>query len=235
MYLLILFPTIIFILIFIHGFFANSEMAMVSSNRIRLQYLANTGNKRACIIQNLLDNPDQLFGTTLLGINLTTVIVSAIADYYFHNFIIEYIPVIKQIVSTEILILIITEPLILVFGELFPMSIARKYPNTTALRNAKIIRGAYIILFPLMLIPRSISKIVEMLFKKTKSGKISREELRLLVTGRFINISYKTQEYIKELFDINKLIASDVMVHLDKVRALNDSSTIGDLKEIKLY
>ncbi|MCK4797710.1 MAG: HlyC/CorC family transporter [Spirochaetes bacterium] len=234
MYLLIIFPIIIFILILIQGFFSNSEMAMVSSNKIRLQYLTKNGNKKAFIIQNLLNNPEKLFGTTLVGINLATVLASTIADYYFHNFIIKYLPNINEIISTEILILIIMGPLILIFGELFPMSIARKHPTTTALKNAIKIKIGYIILFPLMLIPSFISKAISMLFKndKTNFGKISREELEIMVTGGFANITYKTQEYIKELFNINELTASDVMVHLNNVKVINEEASIEDLKKI---
>ncbi len=52
---------IISIFILIQGFLSNSEMAMVSCNKFRLQFLVKNGNKRASIILNLLNNPHRLF------------------------------------------------------------------------------------------------------------------------------------------------------------------------------
>ena len=233
MFLLFLFPMVIFTLIIIQGFFANSEMAMISSNKIRVQYLAKKGNKKAIIIESFLSKPENLFGTTLIGINLATVLASAIADFYFHNYLIKFMPRINEIVSIELLILIIMEPLILIFGELFPMSIARKYPTTTSLNNAIGIKVCYIILAPLILISSYISKIIGKLLKNKKSNFNSittRDELKILVTGKFANINNKTQKYIKELFTINNLVAEDVMIHLNNVKAINTESTIADLK-----
>ncbi len=70
MFLIIIIPLFILTSIFIQSFFANSEMAIVSSNRIHLKYLSKKGNKKANIVLNLLNNPDRLFATTLLSIQV---------------------------------------------------------------------------------------------------------------------------------------------------------------------
>jgi len=231
MYIFIIYPLLIIILIFIQGFFANSEMAMVSSSRIHLQYLANSGNKKAKIILGLLNNPDRLFGTTLLVINLAAVASTIIIDYFFH-LIHENLYAVTSIIPLNLFIILIMEPVILLFGELFPMSMARKYPNTTALRNAGFIRVAYFLMYPFMLVLSNISKSIGKLFKFTKNNILTREELQLIVAGRFSKLDYKTKEYIREVFNINQLVASDIMVHLDKVTAVNEDATVGDVKEI---
>ncbi len=223
---------IIIIFVGIQGFLANSEMAMVSCNRFRLQYLAKNGNKRASIILFLLNNPHRLFGITLLGINLSTILATSAADYYFHNYIFNFIPFIERFISLELFVLILMEPIILIFGELFPMSIARKYPNSNALKNAYFIKFFSLILYPLMLIPNLISKSISKLFKDIHSNGLTREELELLVTGSFVNVTKKTREYIKDLFDIRDLTAEDVMIHLSNVTAVDENAKVGDLKKI---
>ena len=236
--LIIIIPIVIVLFIFIQSFFSNSEMAMVSSNRIRLKYLANNGDRNAKIILNLLDNPERLFGTTLVGINLATVISTALSDFYFkkiiYNKIIEFLPFIDKIISIDTLISFIMVPSVLIFGELFPMSIARKYPNTMALRNAKFIKIGYLTFFPLMLVVSNISKLVGLLFKTKASefGKLTREELQLIVAGRFGNIKEKTKKIINEVFDINELTAEDVMVHLNEVKMININATVKELREL---
>lgn len=222
---------IIVIFISIQGFLANSEMAMVSCNKFRIQYLERNDNKRASIILFLLNNPHRLFGTTLLGINLATILATSAADYYFYNYIADYFLFIEKYVSLELLVLIFMEPIILVFGELYPMSIARKYPNSNALKNALLIKFFSIILYPLMIIPNFISKFISKLFNKISSNKLTRRELELLVTGSFTNVTKKTREYMKDLFDLRDLTAEDVMVHISDVTAISEDATVGDLKK----
>jgi len=226
-------PFLIILFIFMQSFFSNSEMAMVSSNRIKLDYLSKNGDKRAAIILALLNNPERLFGTTLVGINIATVVSTALADYFFKVVIIDKLSFILQIIEIDLIISLVMVPTILVFGELFPMSIARKYPNTTALRNAKFIKTAYFVLFPLMFTVSRISKFIGKALKIDKEGNsISKDELELLVVGRFENISDETKKIINEVFDISELTAEDIMVHINEVVAINETSTVGDFKEV---
>ncbi|OHD16248.1 MAG: hypothetical protein A2086_10960 [Spirochaetes bacterium GWD1_27_9] len=227
-------PLIIMFFIIMQAFFSNSEMAMVSANKIKLSHLANKGNKRASIILALLNKPERLFGTTLVGINFATVIATALSDYYFHDIVAKYYPQIEKFISLELLTFLIMEPAILIFGELFPMSLARKYPNTTSLRNSWLIRLAYFVFFPFMYIVSNISKFIGLLFKSSANefGKISRDELQLLVAGKFSHITDDTKKIIEDVFDINELKAEDIMIHLNEVKSISEDSTVGDLKEL---
>ena len=55
--LLYILPAMIILCIAACWFFANSEMAMLSSNRLKLKSAAKSGDKRANIILALLNNP----------------------------------------------------------------------------------------------------------------------------------------------------------------------------------
>ncbi len=233
MFLAYFIPFLIILFVLTQSFFSKSEMAMVSSNRIKLDYLSKNGDRRAAIILALLNNPERLFGTTLVGINIATVVSTALADYFFKVVIINKLDFFLQIIEIDLIISFIMVPTILVFGELFPMSIARKYPNTTALRNAKFIKTAYFVLFPLMFIVSKISKLIGKSLKIDKEGgSISKDELELMVVGRFENISDETKKIINEVFDISELTAEDIMVHINEVIAINETSTVGDFKKI---
>lgn len=226
-------PFLIILFVFMQSFFSNSEMAMVSSNRIKLNYLSKNGDRRAAIILALLNNPERLFGTTLVGINIATVVSTALADYFFKVVIINKLDFILQIIEIDLIISFVMVPTILVFGELFPMSIARKYPNTTALRNAKFIKIAYFVLFPLMFTVSKISKLIgKSLNIDSEGGSVSKDELELMVVGRFENISDETKKIINEVFDISELTAEDIMVHINEVIAINETSTVGDFKKV---
>lgn len=228
----LIYTGIIMIFILIQGFLSNSEMAMVSCNKFRLQYLVKNGNKRASIILNLLNNPHRLFGTTLLGINISTILATTAADYYFKDYLAHELIFIEKYISSEVLILLVMLPIILIFGELYPMSIARKYPNAHVLKNALLVKFFSIILYPLMIIPNVISISLGKIFNKFKVNELTREELEFLVTGSFANVTKNTREYMKDLFDINDLTAENVMVHLNNVVAINEDAAVADLKKI---
>jgi len=61
------------------GFFDGMETGVISLNRMRLRHLAETGDRAARILQNFLQQPDRLLGTTLVGTNICIVIASVIS------------------------------------------------------------------------------------------------------------------------------------------------------------
>ncbi len=231
---LILFPFFIFLFAVLQGFFAMSEMAMVSSNRYKLQHLANNNNRSASIILNLLNNPDKLFGTTLVGINLATVVSTSLADHFLNYILPNYLPINSLPVSIEVLTLISVEPLLLIVGELVPMSIGRRYPNTTSLRNATLINAGYLVFYPFMIVISSISRFIGHLLGADSgdSSKLTRDELKQIVCSRFTDGKNETGEIINDIFDINELSAGDIMVNLSDVTAIKEGSSIAELREI---
>jgi CBS domain containing-hemolysin-like protein len=116
------------------------------------------------------------------------------------------------------------------------MTIARKFPNTTCLRNAKIIYLSYILFFPLTYIIKKISRFTCYLLKinSNEFTKITRSELELLVTGKNSQITDKTRKIIEDTFNIKELTAEDVMIHLNEVKAIEDKADIKELKEMIL-
>jgi putative hemolysin len=233
MMIIILVPFLILLIIIIQGFFSNSEMAMVSANRIRLNHLSNSGNKNASIILKFLNEPEQIFGITLIGINVALVLSSILINKYLKYIIGTFYPDMERLISIELVSIIILDPLTVIFGELFPMSLGRKYPNTTCLRNAKMIYGSYILFFPLTYIIKKISRFICFLLriKSSEFTRISRSELELLVAGKISHVSDGTRKIIKDTFDIKELIARDVMIHLNEVEAVNENTIVGELKE----
>lgn len=68
---------IIFILTLLNGFFALSEIALVSVKKARIDHLAAQGNKSAKAIQELLLNPENFLSSVQVGITLIGVIACA--------------------------------------------------------------------------------------------------------------------------------------------------------------
>ena len=231
--LMYILPCLIILCIAACWFFANSEMAMLSSNRLKLKSAAKSGDKRANIILALLNNPERLFGTTLVGTNLANIISTVCSDYLFGTILKNDIETMTNgRISADVVTSCIMVPLVLIFGELYPMYVARKYPNATALRNANLIKRAYLLLYPLMLGISAVSKAINNLLKTGQEKTMTRDELELIVLGKSANISTKTKKIIEDVFDINEITAADVMVHLNDVVAINENATVGEYRKL---
>ena len=61
---------IIIILTGINAFFSSAEMAIVSLNKNKLKILIEDGNKKAILLDNLLQEPSKFLSTIQVGITL---------------------------------------------------------------------------------------------------------------------------------------------------------------------
>ena len=65
------------------GFFAGIEVAFVSANKISIELKKKQGLRSGRILSEFLDSPAKFIGTTLIGINVVTVIYSVLVGAYF--------------------------------------------------------------------------------------------------------------------------------------------------------
>ncbi|MFW6121652.1 MAG: CNNM domain-containing protein, partial [Petrotogales bacterium] len=70
--------TIIF-LIFASAYFSSSEMAFVSVNKAVIVDKARKGDKKAKILEELLENPDNVISAIVIGNNLVNIFASILA------------------------------------------------------------------------------------------------------------------------------------------------------------
>ncbi|WP_071059093.1 hemolysin family protein [Pelistega sp. MC2] len=127
---------IILCLIFINGLFAMSEIAVVSSKRMRLQKLAEEGSKAAAAALKLADEPSRFLSTVQIGITLIGIFNGAFGEA---SLVSRLAPAIEHIfgqyayqVSLAVVVIGITFAS-LIFGELVPKRLAMHYPERVAM------------------------------------------------------------------------------------------------------
>ena len=125
---------IIIILIILNGLFSMAEFALVSARKIRLQQMAERGEKGADTALSLSEDPNTFLSTIQVGITLVGILTGAfggaaiateIEDYF------TFIPALEPyagIISLFVVVLIITY-FTLVFGELVPKRVGLVYPE----------------------------------------------------------------------------------------------------------
>jgi putative hemolysin len=135
---------VLILLILINGFFALSEIALVSSKKTRLEQEMLKGSKGALTALKLLDNSESFLSAIQVGITLIGIVTGVyggmnIADDVSPFF--ERIEPLKEYageIALTVTIIIITY-LSIVIGELVPKTIALSNPDKIAIRVAPIV------------------------------------------------------------------------------------------------
>lgn len=136
---------VILLLILLNGFFALSEMALVSAKRSRLQAAAEQGRTGAKSAIALLEDPTTLLSAIQIGITLITIFTGLYSGATFAaplaGTLIGYglPPRYAEEIAYGIVVLIITF-VSLIIGELIPKRVALLHAETLALRVAPIMR-----------------------------------------------------------------------------------------------
>ena len=77
--------TIILCCVIMEAFFSGNEIALVSLDKLRLKEDARKGKHSAKLILKLLENPERLLGTTLLGTNIATITSTTVSAGVFYS------------------------------------------------------------------------------------------------------------------------------------------------------
>ncbi len=129
----------IFILILANGFFAASEIAIISTRKTRIDVLLEKGIRSAGAVARLKNDPERFLATVQIGVTLVGTLASAIGGAAAIDFLkplIQTVPVPWVARWAEsIAIFLIVVPIayfMLVLGELVPKSLALRFSERIA-------------------------------------------------------------------------------------------------------
>jgi CBS domain containing-hemolysin-like protein len=213
------------------AFFSGAETALVCADRIRLRHLVEKGNKRALIVESLLNSPQKFLGTTLVGTNLAIVGGSVVATKLAGQ-ILGSSTNLGVLLQTVVMTL-----LVLVFAEIVPKNLSRIHADLLVLLLAPGVKISYLLLSPVVLAATGLS---HLLFKREPCAKdrkipfVSREELRFLTSEshRYGLIEKQEQFIVHQIFDFAETTVQEVMVPLDKVVAADLKSSPPQIVEM---
>ncbi|GJQ34828.1 MAG: HlyC/CorC family transporter [Anaerolineales bacterium] len=179
---------IIFLLILINGILAMSEAALLASRKVKLQQMANEGDKNAAAALELLKNPNTFLSTIQIGITLIGVLAGAVGGATISTALavsmqnLPYVGEYSESISLGIVVLSITV-LTIWLGELVPKRLGIHKPE----RIAKVVVGPMIYISkmfsPLVKLMSNATELILTLFgiKPTNEPPITEEELQVLI------------------------------------------------------
>ena len=137
---------VVFLLVLINGLLAMSELAIVSSRKSRLKYLADQGSHGARAALSLIEDPNRFLSTVQIGITLVGILAGAFSGATLGQHLGAWLDAFAIIspygkaVGIGITVVCITY-LSLILGELVPKRIALGQPERIASLVAMPLRG----------------------------------------------------------------------------------------------
>jgi putative hemolysin len=169
-----LIPAVLFFLV-LEGFFSGSEIAIVSANRAFLYHRAREGSKSARVMLGMLDRPEMIISTTLLGTNISLVCSNFAANELFARL---------AGVNLSWVSLVFMIPLTLFFGEILPKAYFRRYSDMLAYKIVKPLKVISLIFAPFTIILRITSGWIRRLAlgkNQPTAPQITRDEFKILL------------------------------------------------------
>ncbi|MFX4263521.1 hemolysin family protein [Pelotomaculum propionicicum] len=210
---------IILVLVLINAFFAASEIAVITSRRLKIERLKDDGNKSAQVLIGLMDNPSLFLATIQVGITLAGFLASATAAVGLsaaiaHIFREMGIPAGISNTLGVLIITIIISYITLVFGELAPKRLAMQWSEKIALTAARPINLIAKVTTPLTRFLTFSTNIVVRLLggnPQHREKEITEEEIRLYITEHR-TLPEEEKRLIEAVFDFGDQVVRQVMV-----------------------
>ncbi len=235
---------VVVLLILVGGFFAASEIALITVKRHRLQQLAEDGHGAARVAQRLTEDPGRFLATIQIAITFLGFLAGATGAAAFSDPFGDVLAGLPLGLSSEtadtvafVVVTLVIALASIVIGELVPKTLALNFPERLALFVARPIGFLQTLLFPIVWFVTRLSAIlVRMLGGKEKpqGGYLSTEELKMLVeTGSEQGgIEEEEKEMIHGVIELGDKRVHEVMVPRIGIRAINVDDSLDEVLDM---
>ena len=220
-----------FAMIILCGYFAGSETALSSVNRIHIMSHASGGDRRADRVLYLLDNFDEALSTLLIGNNIVNIAATTAAVLIVERVLSNFSAVSSASVAT-----LFTTVLLFFLGEMLPKCYAR-YCNEAFIKAA----APSLIFLMKLLKPLSrfftfLSRSVLALFgsKAQSEVTVTEDELQTIVENisEEDDFDKETHELVKSALKFSDKTAEEIMVPWADVIKIEAGTKVSDIPGI---
>lgn len=231
-------------IIVVNGFFAASEVALLSVRESRLRQLAEQGQAGARVALNLLANPERLLSVTQVGVTLASLGLGWAGEDTMYKVMLRAFGSLGAWVPTGLLhagsfivgFLLITY-FHVILGEVVPKNLSIDRADQLAAILAPALMIFYRISAPfVVVIERSAAALTRALGVKShrRGGGHSSEELRLIVSsirgsGHLPEVQ---EEMIHRVLDLEELQVREIMVPRNGIVSVPASSSMDEVLHV---
>jgi Mg2+/Co2+ transporter CorB len=229
-------------LVLLNGFFAMSEVALLTARKARLEARAKQGDALAAAALRLASDPTRFLSTIQIGITSIGVLNGIVGEAFFSarasawlqsTFALQ--PTTANIMATVSIVVVITYVSIVV-GELVPKRLGQHNPEGIARMVAWPMRWLAKVSAPFVyLLSGSTNAILNPLLRLSRlrggdaDGEMSPEEIRTILLEYSNLLPKKHLSILLNLFDVGAVTVQDIMVPRAKIESIkldDDMDTI---------
>lgn len=219
---------LLILLLIMSAFFSASETSLMSLSKIKVRHMVEEDIKGAKLVERLVEKPDKLISSVLVGNNIANIASSALATALTMELFKGNAVAIATVVMTI---------LILIFSEITPKSLAAQNADRVALFVARPLSLIVSIINPVVVILTKITNfLVRLLGGKANADSpfITEEELKSMV-----NVSHEEgvleieeKQMIYNVFEFGDLQIKDVMIPRTDISAIDVKANFNEIMEI---
>jgi putative hemolysin len=138
------------VLLLLSAFFSSSEIAFITSNKLKVEIRARKKNLTAVNAHYFVKNPDLFFSTILISNSITNIAFASLSS----------VMLFELFGMTELQILFTTSLLILIIAELIPKYLGRELADRLVLISSVPIRLVTFLIYPVAKLTSTISSVL---------------------------------------------------------------------------
>jgi Mg2+/Co2+ transporter CorB len=203
-------------LLIVIAFSSGTEVALLSVNRYRIRHRAAAGERRARLLERLLNNPDEWLGANLVILALASVAASTVATLLALRIPHELaLPAMMGVLTI----------VIIVFCELAPKIFGAVHAESVALGSTYVYRVLLGISYPVLWLTNNAARGFLRLFGVRGSIRgaqaLSSDELRTVVAEASPLVPARHRQMLLSILDLERITVNDIMIPRQEIAALD--------------
>ena len=210
---------ILLLLIIVSAIVSSSEISLAGSRRLKLQALANEGDKRAMQVLKLQEHPGRFITVVQIGLNMVAILGGGIGESaispYLQRWLSSYTQAPWVEPASSLIAFLLVTFLFVLFADLIPKRLAITYPEKIALATVRIMSFSMILFKPLVWIFDTAANCIFRLLRIStvrEENMTSADIVAVVEAGAEAGV-LKTQEHylIENIFDMQERTVTSTM------------------------
>jgi CBS domain containing-hemolysin-like protein len=219
-------PLLLALLVVISAFFSGSEIALVSISHAKIRAMQEKKLSGSGAIAKLKTNPNRSLITILIGNNLVNIGATALATLWatalFGSAAFGWVTGILTIA-------------VLIFGEIFPKTIAQRHNERFARIAAPVLLALETIFLPIVLLTEILLNALMQKLGEAKSADVNAlGELKafIRIVGEKREIDANVQDILESAFDFDRTKVGEIMTPKDSVIGVDITDDVEKLRDL---
>jgi putative hemolysin len=211
-------------LLLLKGFFSGSEIALVNADKLKLRARSNQGHRGSKLVLQLFETPDVLLGTTLVGTNISTVILTTLGALAMISY---FGP------QGDLYAFLICTPVFLILGEIVPKSVYQQESDRIAPVVIYPLRAFSLLLYPFVFVFSRIARGVAWALRLNTMQQtfyMTREQIRSMaeMAERTSDVSVFQQGRIRRVIRFADTTVGEAMIPVAEFTGISERSNTRD-------